>query len=531
MYVTVPIMNDPFSQRGMDYFESIYGPCIFGSETRTIPENECTSLEEEPEICGWIRFQGIDLPVIFAPNQIPEEGEPICTYRSPDEQCHCILRTEEGIRFSINIFRHIGFFLSGEMELILKKDEGLRRKMVQHPFTDLYARVFFDAIRDMYLDAAIPFASTVLWPDGKSYAVCLTHDVDEIKKKYQWITHPIRCIKQRDREGLSNQIASFRQKLSGSEPYWTFNDIIRMEREAGGCSSFYFLCENADFIAYDSKTWHHLNRKYDWHDEHIAEVIRQLYMEGWEVGLHGSFHSYDCADKLAEEKNSLEQVLGESVRGGRQHNLNLLIPKTWCIHESLDMMYDTTLGYNDCIGFRWGTCFPFSPYDSEQNRMMKLLEIPLIIEDLPFFREKDVWDAFIRINKQIEDVGGVLTLLWHHSVLNATEFPVWTECYQRILAHCRARNAWITSAEKIAKWWLSRSRIQYRIVAADRDRMIFSCEQDQSPSVHIDLPTGVRIAMMENAEIIHSSPNRQTIRLNSMKNGKEVILTFQEDVN
>jgi hypothetical protein len=162
---------------------------------------------------------------------------------------------------------------------------------------------------------------------------------------------------------------------------------------------------------------------------------------------------------------------------------------------------------------------------------MNLLEIPLIIEDLPFFRRTDAWDAFIRINEQIRDVGGVLTLLWHHSVLNATEFPVWTECYQKILDHCRAQDAWITSAEMIAEWWLSRSRMQYTIVTADRDRMVLSCEPDQSPSVHIDIPTGVRIAMTENAEIIHSSPTRQTIQMNNTKSGKDVILTFQEDLN
>lgn len=531
MYVAMPISDDPFSRQGKDYFESIYGPCIFGSETRLNPENDYTSIKEEPEICGWIRFQGIDLPVIFPPTPILEKGEPICTYSSPDEQYNCIVRTEEGIIFSINIFRHIGFFLSGEMERIWKKDVGRRRKTVQYPFVDLYARMFFDVIRNMYLNAGIPFASTVLWPDGKSYAVCLTHDVDEIKKKYQWITHPLRCIIRREGKGLINQAASFRQKLSGSEPYWTFDEILSMEREAGGCSSFYFLREDADVIAHDSKTWHHLNRKYDWHDEHVAGIIRQLNAEGWEIGLHGSFYSYNRAEKLTEEKQSLEHVLGEPVRGGRQHNLNLLIPETWRIQESLHMVYDSTLGYNDCIGFRWGICFPFKLYDSERNRTMELLEIPLIIEDLPFFREKDAWGAFLRINGHIEDVGGVLTLLWHHSVLNATEFPVWTECYQKILTHCRDRNAWITSGEMIAEWWKSRSRMRYTVVAAERDRMILSCEPYQSPSVHIDLPAGVHIAMIENAEILHSSQNRQKIRLNSMKNGKDVILTFQGDSN
>ncbi|GAH60430.1 unnamed protein product, partial [marine sediment metagenome] len=28
-----------------------------------------------------------------------------------------------------------------------------------------------------------------MWPDNKRFAVCLTHDVDRVKKTYQYITH------------------------------------------------------------------------------------------------------------------------------------------------------------------------------------------------------------------------------------------------------------------------------------------------------------------------------------------------------
>lgn len=522
----MPFSDDDYSRQGMAYFERIYGRCISDSDIEIVYETETPPPEEEPEICGWIRFRESELPVIYAPTPIGTAGEPFCTYVSPEAVFDCIVHTSDAMRVGIDLFRHIGFFLAGELELIWKKNDSLRKKTVQYPFTDLYGRLLYEIVRKACHIAGTPLIRPALWPDGMKYAVCLTHDVDEIKKTYQWITHPLRCIVQKDKEGLANQIAAFRQKVSGSEPYWTFEDILRMEHEAGGRSSFYFLREDGEVIVSDVKTWRHQGRKYDWHDERVSGILRRLDAEGWEVGLHGSFYSYDKAGKLADELRSLEDALGKPVRGGRQHNLNLSIPETWRIHESLHFLYDTTLGYNDCIGFRWGSCFPFMPYDTDQNRFIDLLEIPLIIEDLPLFREEDPWKAFLGMNGCVEDVGGVLTLLWHHSVLNATEFPSWTDCYKKILAYCRERNAWITSGIQIAKWWRSRSKLRYAVSIANRECIVFSCEPDQSPCVHIDFPEGVCIAEMQNAELISAAPYCSTIRLNPMKTGTAIILAL-----
>ena len=79
---------------------------------------------------------------------------------------------------------------------------------------------------------------------------------------------------------------------------------------------------------------------------------------------------------------------GSPVTGGRQHNLNLKIPETWLNQEQAGLLYDTTLGYNDCLGFRWGISFPFWPYYPKENRNLTVLQIPLAIEDLPYFRNQ-----------------------------------------------------------------------------------------------------------------------------------------------
>lgn len=292
------------------------------------------------------------------------------------------------------------------------------------------------------------------WPGGKKFAVCLTHDVDEVKKTYQYLTRSLRYLKTGNMRGLKDEFLSLLQKIKGKEPYWTFEEIMRIERKFGVKSTFFFLNETSKIKIFDKKTWRHYGRRYDFSDRKVAEIIRILHEECWEVGLHGSFYSYNNFDLLKKEKEKLEKVLGVKVVGIRQHNLNLEIPQTWRIHEKLGFEYDTSLGFNDRVGFGGGTCFPFHPVDG--GRTLKLLEIPVAIEDIALFRYKDPWAVCMKMIEEVERKGGVLTVLWHHSVFNELEFPGWAEIYERLIRVCKEKGAWITTAREIARWWSMR---------------------------------------------------------------------------
>ena len=55
--------------------------------------------------------------------------------------------------------------------------------------------------------------------DKKKIAVCLTHDVDRVKKSYQYITHFAKTLR-------SYHLLSFFPK---EEPYWHFEKIMEIE--------------------------------------------------------------------------------------------------------------------------------------------------------------------------------------------------------------------------------------------------------------------------------------------------------------
>lgn len=279
--------------------------------------------------------------------------------------------------------------------------------------------------------------NSLIWPNGKKLALCLTHDVDRTKKTYQYFTHFVK----------TRRIYHLCSLFQRSEPYWNFERIMKIENKYKVKSTFFFMNETKKF-----KLGTLSMRRYDIQEPKLEGIIKRLNNGGWEIGLHGSYSSYKNKDMLEKEKMGLEEIVGNEVTGIRQHYLNLEIPKTWKIQEEVGFEYDTTFGFQDKIGFRDEKYMPFHPFDNPT-----FLEIPLSIMDSLLFRNtKNVEEAWKKCKELIditEQKGGVLTVLWHNRVFNEKEFPGWSGIYEKIIKVCREKNAWIATARDIAKWW------------------------------------------------------------------------------
>ena len=362
---------------------------------------------------------------------------------------------ENRINIYFDIFKIVGYIFSGALENYAE-DEKIKNLLLEIPIVDHYESKLFEFLIKA-CEKNLPIHQKPFWPDGKKFAVCLTHDVDEIRKTYQYLTQAVRGLKDRRLSKTMYQLRSFfTDKIPGRNPYWTFEEIMRLEEKLGVRSTFYFLKETAKVDIFKPSTWHHYARRYDFKEPKVANIIRKLSSNGWEIGLHGSYESYQDKEKLKYEKKELEDVLGKKVSGIRQHHLNLKIPETWEYQEEAGFEYDTSLGFKGGkgIGFRWGTCFPFHPFNN--GRMMSILEIPVTIMDISVTPDRNGWRRCLEIINTVEEFGGVLTLLWHHTVFNEKEYPGMSELYEKIISTCREKNGWITNASSIAKWWLKR---------------------------------------------------------------------------
>jgi len=280
------------------------------------------------------------------------------------------------------------------------------------------------------------------YPDGKSFAVCLTHDIDVVNHSVMWKgIGGLKAIYKRDWPELGRQVSYARSK---KRPYNNFEDIMALEAEYDARSSFYFMALE------DGQQDHN----YSLHQ--VESEIGTIIDAGWEVGLHGSHEAYCDYDQICREKARLEKITGIPVVGYRNHYLRFRVPDTWEYLSRAGFLYDTTVGYADCVGFRNGMCHPYRPYNLNTDSVINILEIPLVVMDGTLYSDHmgltpDVaMDCVKRLIDLIAECRGVFTLLWHNSMF--LDGTMEKEMYGKILEYCYERNAWMTSGAEIAEW-------------------------------------------------------------------------------
>lgn len=334
-------------------------------------------------------------------------------------------------------------------DLFTRKEEYSSQNLDEHGRV-LYAqkdlKKAFEPEVSRYL---VEHGMKIEFPENKTFAVCLTHDVDDI---YPPLSHMLlssaHCLRNLNFQGSA---AQFLWKFRGLEhsPYFNLSEIMDLEESFGAKSSFYFIAAEADPIRF----------RYDIEDigHHLGEVSDR----GWEVGLHGGYYSFDNLEAIKKEKKRLEVVLGKKVLGFRNHYLRFKTPDSWEILADASFRYDSTFGHSNSAGFRNGMCHPFRPYNLKEDREIRILEIPLVIMDVALFATSKSFEEAWECTKKLIDItarlNGVITLLWHNFVFGCSFRRDWVRLYDKVLQYCSERGAWMTSGEEIYRWWENRS--------------------------------------------------------------------------
>ncbi|MCD4822856.1 MAG: polysaccharide deacetylase family protein [Methanococcoides sp.] len=311
----------------------------------------------------------------------------------------------------------------------------------------------FNYSYSMHKDVSNPNVSKYLiqngfqveYPNNRKFAVCLTHDIDDI---YPPLTHTLLssfyCFKQLNLKELKKQVS---WKITGrtNSPYINFRKIMELEAKYDAKSSFYFIASEND------------PRRFRYNIEDIENELKFIVDNGWEVGLHGGYYSYNNLDEILSEKRRLESVLGKNIIGFRNHYLRFKTPDSWKILSKAGFKYDTTFGYSDMVGFRNGMCHPFKPYDLNENKEIDILEIPLAVMDVALFdvadSVEDAWNYAKKLIDIVEENNGIITILWHNNVFDNPFRSSWSLLYEKILKYCYEKNAWMTNGAEIWNWW------------------------------------------------------------------------------
>jgi peptidoglycan/xylan/chitin deacetylase (PgdA/CDA1 family) len=307
------------------------------------------------------------------------------------------------------------------------------------------------------------------WKGGASFAAALTHDVDDVR--LYSLRDAWRLLRQARspgsyafRGGVAAALRALGHAGKRGDPYWSFDRWAGEEERRGFRSSFYF-CPPAPARRheYDPVYVPRDLVEFDGRRITVAEMMRQLATRGFEIGLHGSYLSHRDADELARQRRQIGEACGVEPGGVRQHFLRFDARETWSAQRRAGFRHDSTLGYNEALGFRAGIAAPFHPWDPAARAPMDMLELPLTVMDGVLFRALALEGAQAAraTCDQLDRVaaaGGLAVLLWHPNAADERHFPGWWSCYLAALDHLSARGAWVTSAAEIADWWRDRER-------------------------------------------------------------------------
>jgi hypothetical protein len=309
-----------------------------------------------------------------------------------------------------------------------------------------------------------------LWPDAREFAVCLTHDVDMVSRQAtaRQILRAIRAgtsmpgaSGRPEREWAARSLARAFRFGIGRTPSSrdSLERCLVIERESGVTSSYFFAVYppprmspyDCVYASRDLCLFHGRRRR-------VGDVIREIAAEGFDVGLHGSFSSALDGTALRDEKEALEAVIGRPIHTTRQHFLHWDVRRTPVLQDEAGFAADTTLGFNRNVGFRAGTSLPFHMFDLATGRRLRLLEVPLVVQEGALVvapHGLDVAPAIARsivarIIDAVAEVQGVVTLLFHpHSLVRSDVADLYRWCLDCV----RDRGAWLTSLSEIEKWW------------------------------------------------------------------------------
>jgi peptidoglycan/xylan/chitin deacetylase (PgdA/CDA1 family) len=274
------------------------------------------------------------------------------------------------------------------------------------------------------------------YPDEKSFGVFLSHDIDDVYQSiFPKVQSSINYLKNNDVKMAIQSIKNIRSKKI---PLVNFDAIMDLEDSFGARSSFFFYANNRTDIDYPYAI------------ENLESEIGNISDRGWEIGLHGSLKSHINPDKILMQKKKLEKISNRKIIGYRNHLLCFTVPDTWEYLSQSGFVYDATLGFADCVGFRNGMCFPFRPYNLNTNKEISIIEIPLTIMDVTLRKYMNLniansWNITKDLIDIVEKYQGIISILWHNNYMNGDMLRL----YQKILDYCSERNAWITSGENI----------------------------------------------------------------------------------
>ena len=199
----------------------------------------------------------------------------------------------------------------------------------------------------------------------------------------------------------------------------------------------------------------------------IADTLQKLLTAGCEVGLHG-IDAWLDSSRGREELEEIRRLTGVSEIGVRMHWLYYDQQSPVAL-EKAGAAYDSTIGYNETVGYRAGTTQAYKPLEAS-----RLLELPLHVMDTALFypaylglSPRQARTLLGRMADNAVQFGGCLTINWHDRSIAPER--LWDACYRDLVQDLKSRGAWFSTAGQAISWFRKRRSVVFETDCSEPD--------------------------------------------------------------
>jgi hypothetical protein len=384
-----------------------------------------------------------------------------------------------GVRKHDQTIVRVGYNLFAQVAHLLTDGQPLEQASV--PTLDCH----LELLRELITRAGVLLVEIPAVPAGHRFMVCLTHDIDhpilrnhrfdQTMFGYIWraaIGTPLKLLAGRSsaKRVAQNWGAVARLPLVHSglaaDDWQQFDRYLQIE---SGCGATYFFIPKGATAGRRKNGSAPAKRACRYQLEELAPTIARIRSSGNEVGVHG-IDAWLDSESGASEKARIYNGHAIGEVGVRMHWL-YFDADSHAKLEAAGFTYDSTVGYNETVGYRAGTLQAYRPLGRRN-----LMELPLHIMDTalfyPDYLNLSEPEAMRRVQRMMEEAttnGGALTINWHDRSI----FPerLWGEFYVALLAQVKQRQAWFPTAGQCVRWFRKRRAASLGVVGFENNRV------------------------------------------------------------
>lgn len=343
----------------------------------------------------------------------------------------------------------IFFFLSGYWEYTNNTETDIFGRFPANKSFQVLTNTLQEPVVDILVNRFSKKFKLTYKRKSENLRVFLTHDIDQLGLIYGSRILKTIAADLVFRKDIKSVLKKLAFKLSGEDPH-SIKHLLELHNKFNSKGTFFFLPS-----VQPKETYGGYNLKFN--NKKIVESINDIYKNKSSAGIH-----YDARylndDRMTDDIVKICELTNDSLTAGRAHFLKFDIKKSFDIYESSGVKLDSTGGYADSIGFRFGTSYPFKPYNFKENREYNFIEVPLIVMDGTLKGENymkltphEGLDVIKKMIDKTNEYKGVFTVLWHNTSFYSNGWNKWEFVYEEMLNYLNSINSKFLSANEIIK--------------------------------------------------------------------------------